>query len=103
MIRLLKVFIILSLIAGPPAVPLIKAQENVSHKVPSKNKNPRAAREKKRKEKEIKKAEEQARNQHLNIQDRKTRRRMKKNRKMTQAQYDNKKEIFLKRWFTRKR
>ncbi|MBA3898792.1 MAG: hypothetical protein H0X62_01055 [Bacteroidetes bacterium] len=78
------------------------AQENASHKVPGKNKNSKAAKEKRRKDKEVRKAEEDARNKHLNIQDRKTRKRMKKNRKMTQAKHDNKKELFLKRWFSKK-
>jgi hypothetical protein len=103
MIRFLKVFIILLFISGAPAVSVCMAQDNAAHKVPSNGKrNSKAAKEKRRKDKEIKKAEEYARNQHLNIQDKKTRNRMKKNRKMTTAKHDHKKELFLKRWFTRK-
>jgi hypothetical protein len=100
MIRFIKVIIILIFVSGATIHNYAYAQSAPNHKLPSKNKNSRAAKEKRRKEKEISKAEEEARNKHLNIQDKNTKKRMKRNRKMTKAKHDNKKELFIKKWFT---
>jgi hypothetical protein len=104
MSKVIKVLIILFMVTASPAVSYVYSQDKNSQKNISPRKtNTRALKEKRRKEKEIQKAEEDSRKQHLNLQDKKTRKRMKRNRKATQAQHDNKKELFFVKWFRKGR
>ena len=78
------------------------AQEGASKQPVAQKKNSQAAKEKRRKEKELIKYEKEAKKHHLSIQSKDTRKRMKRNMKSTTASKNNKKEIFIKRWFSRK-
>jgi hypothetical protein len=68
-----------------------------------KKKQTQMAKEKARKEKEQAKFEEAAKKKHLNLQSKETRRRMKRNMKMTTAKHDGKQEIFFVRWFKKRK
>jgi LAS superfamily LD-carboxypeptidase LdcB len=78
------------------------AQEPHKKEVSGKKRKSPAAKEKLRKEKEQQKAEEAARKKHMGIQTKETRRRMQRNQKLTAAKRENKKELFIVRWFSRK-
>lgn len=58
--------------------------------------------EKEKREKEAEKAYEDAIKRHYAIQDGTTKRKMKENARLSQNHKDNRKECFIKRWFTPK-
>jgi biopolymer transport protein ExbB/TolQ len=99
-------FIFIFLFSSAP-VSFVSAQSAETQKEVSKagkkKRNKRELKEKKRKEMEIQRAEQSARNKHLNIQSKDTKRRMKRNAKLTQAKRDGKKELFIVRWFRGRR
>jgi hypothetical protein len=81
---------------------LATAQEDSGKRISPKRENKQSLKEKARKERNIKKAEKEARKYHLSLQSKDTRKRMKKNFKMNAAKHEGKKELFIKRWFTRR-
>ena len=61
------------------------------------------AKKEKEKTKNAKQAEKEMNKRHLDIQDKKTRKRLKKNQKKSQNQSHNNREAFWSGWFSRKR
>jgi hypothetical protein len=68
---------------------LATAQEDSGKRISPKRENKQSLKEK-------------ARKYHLSLQSKDTRKRMKKNFKMNAAKHEGKKELFIKRWFTRR-
>ena len=79
------------------------AQDNKpEQKQSTRKKQSQAAKEKQRKAKKLKKYEAESQKHQLNIQTKETRKRMKRNKKRTQAIRDNKKELFFITWFRKR-